>query len=45
MRLANRLIYGLFVRTQTTPNPHFLKFIPTSKVVMGAGEPVDIPTL
>lgn len=45
MRLITRISFSLFVRTQNTPNPHFLKFIPTSKLVMGAEEPVDIPTV
>ncbi|CAM6000127.1 unnamed protein product [Sphagnum balticum] len=30
--------------TQKTPNPNFLKFVPTAKVVMGASDPVDIPS-
>jgi hypothetical protein len=45
MRLLRTLTYGLFIHTKTTPNPHFLKFIPAAKVVMGAQEPIDIPSL
>jgi hypothetical protein len=45
MKLSKRVIFSLFIRTQKTPNPNFLKFIPTAKTVMGAKDPVDIPTL
>lgn len=44
MHLLRRMCFQLFIQTQKTPNPNFLKFIPTSKVVMGAEDPVDIKT-
>lgn len=45
MRLINRLAFSLFIQTKNTPNPNFLKFIPTSKLVMGAQDPIDIPSI
>lgn len=42
--LGYRVLFGLFIQTKKTPNPNFLKFVPTAKVVMGAQEPIDIPT-
>ncbi len=42
MLLARRIFFPLFIQTQKTPNPNFLKFVPTSKIVMGAADPVDI---
>ena len=42
MYLAKKLFCLLFIQTQKTPNPNFLKFIPTSKLVMGPDDPVDI---
>ncbi len=45
MILSKKLFFNLFIRTKTTPNPHFLKFMPTSKTVMGSEEPIDIPSL
>lgn len=44
MRPITRIIFGLFIQTKKTPNPNFLKFLPTAKVVMGAEDPVDIPS-
>lgn len=44
MMLGYRVLFGLFIQTKKTPNPNFLKFVPTAKVVMGAQEPIDIPT-
>ena len=35
--LVSRLICGLFIQTKTTPNPNFLKFLPTGKTVMKTG--------
>lgn len=29
--------YFLFIQTKITPNPNFLKFIPTGKIVMKSG--------
>jgi hypothetical protein len=37
-------IYTLFIQTKTTPNPNFLKFIPTGKTVLKAGT-MDITSL
>ena len=34
----------LFIQTQKTPNPDFLKFLPNGKVVMGDKGTVDIPS-
>lgn len=34
---------SLFIQTQKTPNPDFLKFLPSGKVVMGDKGTVDIP--
>ena len=45
MRLVKQLTFGLFIHTKTTPNPNFLKFVPTAKTVMGAGDPIDILSL
>jgi len=45
MKLITRILYPLFIHTHKTPNPNFLKFVPTNKLVMGTAEPVDIPTL
>lgn len=45
MKLSQKIFYSLFIHTQKTPNPNFLKFIPTSKSVMGSKDPVDIPTI
>lgn len=42
MNLFKRISYQLFIQTAKTPNPNFLKFIPTSKIVMGALDPIDI---
>ena len=42
MYLSKKLFYLLFIQTQKTPNPNFLKFIPISKLVMGSDDPVDI---
>ena len=42
MLLTRKFFFSLFIQTKKTPNPNFLKFVPTSKIVMGAGEPVDI---
>lgn len=44
MLLNRRILFQLFIQTQKTPNPNFLKFVPTAKVVMGAEDPVDIST-
>ncbi len=44
MKLLRKNIFQLFIQTQKTPNPNFLKFVPTAKVVMGASDPVDIPS-
>jgi len=44
MYLYKRICYQLFIQTQKTPNPNFLKFVPVSKTVMGAEDPVDIGT-
>lgn len=44
MNLIRRISYQLFIQTAKTPNPNFLKFIPTSKIVMGAQDPIDIKT-
>ena len=44
MYLSNRILFNLFIQTHKTPNPNFLKFIPVSKLVMGAEDPIDIPT-
>lgn len=38
--LTLRLLANLFIQTKTTPNPLFLKFIPTSHLVMGANDPI-----
>ena len=35
MNLLTRTLFNLFIQTQKTPNPNFLKFLPVSKVVMG----------
>lgn len=45
MKLSQKILYSLFVHTQKTPNPNFLKFVPTAKIVMGSKDPVDIPTV
>ena len=45
MQLITKFTYNLFIHAQKTPNPHFLKFVPTSKVVMGAQDPIDIISL
>jgi hypothetical protein len=42
MYFSKKLFYRLFIQTKKTPNPNFLKFIPTSKLVMGSDDPVDI---
>ena len=39
-----RSLFRLFIQTKTTPNPLFLKFVPTSKLVMGTGDPIDFDT-
>lgn len=44
MNLLSKLSYNLFIHTQKTPNPNFLKFVPTAKLVMGVNDPVDIIT-
>jgi hypothetical protein len=44
MLLNRRILFQLFIQTQKTPNPNFLKFVPTAKIVMGAEDPVDIST-
>lgn len=31
------LAYNIFIQTKTTPNPNFLKFIPSGKTVMKTG--------
>jgi hypothetical protein len=41
---TKKISYLLFIQTQKTPNPNFLKFIPTAKIVMGADDPIDIKT-
>ena len=44
MNLIRKVSYSLFIQTSKTPNPNFLKFIPTSKTVMGSADPIDITT-
>ena len=39
-----KTFFRLFVQTKTTPNPLFLKFIPTSRLVMGTEDPIDFDT-
>ncbi len=36
--------YWLFIQTKQTPNPNFLKFVPTGKTVMKSGT-MDITAL
>jgi hypothetical protein len=36
MQLLKKTIFNIFIQTQKTPNPDFLKFLPTGKVVMGS---------
>jgi hypothetical protein len=36
--------YGLFIQTKSTPNPNFMKFVPTGKTVMKSGT-MDITAL
>ena len=31
------VFYSLFIQTKVTPNPNFLKFVPTGKLVMKTG--------
>ena len=45
MNILTRILYPLFIHTHKTPNPNFLKFVPTNKLVMGTADPVDIPSL
>jgi hypothetical protein len=45
INLLLRTSYNLFIQTSKTPNPNFLKFIPVSKSVMGASDPVDISSI
>lgn len=45
MHLLKRNLFNLFIQTQKTPNPNFLKFLPISKVVMGDQDTVDIRSL
>ena len=42
MNIINKLSFNLFIHAQKTPNPHFLKFVPTAKLVMGSKDPIDI---
>ena len=35
--LTTLIAYNLFIQTKLTPNPNFLKFIPTGKTVMKTG--------
>lgn len=42
--LLFRALQGLFIQTKGTPNPHFLKFVPTGKTVMKGGT-MDITAL
>lgn len=42
--LCSAIRFWLFVQTKTTPNPNFLKFIPTGKTVMKSGT-MDITAL
>jgi hypothetical protein len=44
MNLYKRLCFQLFIQAHKTPNPNFLKFVPTAKIVMGAEDPIDIKT-
>lgn len=45
MIFAKKVMFNLFIQTQKTPNPNFLKFLPITKVVMGEHEPLDILTI
>jgi hypothetical protein len=45
MYLLRKNFFNLFIQTQKTPNPNFLKFLPASKVVMGDSDTVDIRSL
>lgn len=45
MQLLRQTLFNLFIQTQKTPNPNFLKFLPASKVVMGDLNTVDIRSL
>ena len=31
------IVKNLFIQTKTTPNPNFMKFIPTGKTIMETG--------
>ena len=42
MLLYKRILFSLFIQAHKTPNPNFLKFVPTAKIVMGAQDPIDI---
>ena len=45
MNLITRSLFNLFIQTQKTPNPNFLKFLPVTKVVMGDLDTIDICSL
>ena len=45
MNIITKITCNLFIHAQKTPNPHFLKFVPTSKIVMGEKDPVDITSI
>jgi hypothetical protein len=41
---ANYFLFSIFIKTQNTPNPHFLKFLP-GKEICKEGETFDFSNL
>ena len=40
--LTNKFLYQIYIQSQTTPNPNYLKFIPEGRKVLGADGTLDI---